>query len=426
MINQFDSVSDYESATLSTAESNVSHIESTNEVKIDGVNVVTDQPKVGDALFLDEDNAKVYIDGDTLVKASIPSAWTHVGFVFLRRGNVIGIVDKSGSDLKYADVLQYTISAITSTSITLTLYNSSGTATTVSVTLSSAAINSTTASEINTAIQAAGIDSNDWWAYLNDDEDAIIVQCDTWAHYTQYNCAMSGGTIAFTTWGDMPASDVYFKNDGGYTNYWGVMNVARTRAWAESNGRTPTNEEPVKVTGNVAPVTPASFEDSTDSGYAYTSTIRAYYGTYDNYLRKGYGVKYPQKYGTFSLGGGKALNEAYALETAPTIDGGTKYKFPAMYNCYVKTYGVDDLDTGDWFLPGSEEGCYLLDDDTIAALATPISTMGTTAINNSTYRWFAERYSVDDARFFNGTGGYLSSIDVYGAFRTQAVTLFTL
>ncbi len=425
MIRKFDSVANYNNATFSTDESTVSQVESTNEIHINGVNVVTDQPKVGDALFLDENNKKVYITAESIVKASIPAAWTHVGYVFLRRGNVKGIIHKTGSDVKYADVLQYTISAITATDITITVKDSSGTNHTVSVTLSSAEINSTSASEINTAIQAASIDSNDWWAYLNDAGDAIIVQCDTWARYDQYYCAMTGGTIAFTTWGDMPASDVYFKNDGGYTNYWGVMNVARTRAWATSNGRVPTTMEPIKVTGNPAPVKPSCFEDSSDEGYPYTALIRAEYGTYDNYLRNGYGVKYPQKYGTFSLGGGKALTEKYALMTAPTKSGGTKYKFPAMYECYSKTFGVDDLDTGDWYLPGSDEGCYLMDDDTLAALAVAINKMASQAINNSTHRWFAERCNVYAARIFNGYDGTLYGYDVYYALRTQAVTLFT-
>jgi hypothetical protein len=52
--------------------------------------------------------------------------------------------------------------------------------------------------------------------------------------------------------------------------------------------------------------------------------------------------------------------------------------------------------------------------------------MGTTAINNSTYRWFAERYGVYSARIFNGYAGYLISSDVCYAYRVQAVTLLDI
>jgi hypothetical protein len=52
--------------------------------------------------------------------------------------------------------------------------------------------------------------------------------------------------------------------------------------------------------------------------------------------------------------------------------------------------------------------------------------MGTTAINNSTYRWFAERYNVYYARIFSGGSGYLDSYYVYSRLRAQAVTLLDI
>lgn len=65
-------------------------------------------------------------------------------------------------------------------------------------------------------------------------------------------------------------------------------------------------------------------------------------------------------------------------------------------------------------------------DETLAILAPSISKMGTTAINNGTSRWFAERYSVYYARFFGGSYGSLSGTSVYGTVRVQAVTLLDI
>ncbi len=41
-------------------------------------------------------------------------------------------------------------------------------------------------------------------------------------------------------------------------------------------------------------------------------------------------------------------------------------------------------------------------------------------------RWFAERYDVGSARYFDGNNGFLASAAVYHAFRTQAVTLWNI
>jgi hypothetical protein len=52
--------------------------------------------------------------------------------------------------------------------------------------------------------------------------------------------------------------------------------------------------------------------------------------------------------------------------------------------------------------------------------------MGTTAINNGTSRWFAERYNVYAARFFDGYNGFLYVTGVYDRLRVQAVTLLDI
>ena len=68
----------------------------------------------------------------------------------------------------------------------------------------------------------------------------------------------------------------------------------------------------------------------------------------------------------------------------------------------------------------------LMRDETLAALAPSITKMGTTAINNSTYRWFAERYHVYGAWLFYGSYGFLYTISVGNGYRAQAVALLNL
>ena len=437
-IKSFPNKQAYESSVKPTIESQVSLIETTREIIVDGVNVITTSPTVGDLVFLNESNEITFVKGGAWIqKAIIPSAWTHVGYVYTRKGKQVGVIDKNGADRKYADVVQFKLNDPTldgaehTASIGVRVSTNYAANTTISFTYTATTL-SQVVTALNAAIDAAktsGGWTNTLWAYIadadgnkvEDDADAtqIIVQFDTWDNYQQYNC--SGMT--HITWGDMPASDVYWRGERGFsTNYWGVMNIARTKAWATSSGRVPSSNEPVGPrVGNDAPVKPSEFASS-----QYCADLRAAYKTYEEYLEKCYMVVFPQKYGSFALPGGKELTMKYALMSAPTKDGGTKYKFPALYYGYNRTYGVDGLDFGDWYLPGVYEGTQLMKDECINTLAPSITKMGTAAINNSTSRWFAERYNVSTARVFNGSNGVLYDDGVGHTYRCQAVALLEI
>lgn len=437
MIKDFNTVKEFNAFTPEQTESTLLHVEETNQVAVSGVNVVTASPQVGDAVYLDSQKKVVYIQGTTLVRSLISSNWTRVGDVYARYGNKVAVLNKNGANVKYLDVCQYAITAISSTTLAIQLRMSPDYSvnTQVDVTLTSAAINATSAAEISAAVAAkaeAVGDTKDWWAYLADaegnkvdsDGTQIIIQCDTCVDYRFYNVSATGCTIAHITWGDMPASSEYWHGERGfYTNYWGVMNIARTKAWATSSGRTPSVQEPVGPrAGNDAPVSPDAFANN-----EYCANLRSTYESYEDYLKKCYMVVSPQKYGCFKLPSGKELTMKYALKTAPTKGGGTKYKFPFLYYCYNTTYGVDGLDYGDWFAPGVLEGTDMMLDATVNAVAATQQRAGdATVLNNSTSRWFAQRCNVNSAWFFAGSDGTLSYGSVYNAYRAQAVTLLNL
>ena len=426
----------YDAAVKPTIESQVSMIETTREIIVDGVNVITTSPVPGDVVFLNESNEITYVKGGAWIqKAIIPTAWTHVGYVYLRKGKKVGIIDKNTADMKYLDVCQYAITAIASTSLTINLSMAPSYAqTAVTVELTSAEINATSAAEISAAVAAKAVEVGDtraWWAYLADadgnkvdtDGTQIIIQLDTCTDHRFYNVSATGCTIAHISWSDMPESGVYWRGERGFhTNYWGVMNIAKTKAWATNSGRVPSTQEPVGPrAGNDAPVKPSAFESS-----EYCANLRAAYKTYEEYLEKCYAVVCPQKYGAFALPDGAEMAARYALKTAPTKDGGEKYKYPALYYGYNHTYGVDGLDYGGWHLPGMLEGTELMKDTCLAALAPSVTKMGTTAINNATYRWFAERYTVNYAWIFHANLGFLYSSNVNHTLRCQAVALLEI
>ena len=428
-IKSYNSKADYTAAVKPTTESQVSMIETTREIIVDGVNVVTTQPTVGDVVFLDDQNKVIYVKGGSWIqKATIPAAWTPVGYVYFRKGKQVGVIHKTGADVKWLDVSQFAWTDMvldgaehsktiglrfgipnwdTTTSITFTY---------TATTLAEAAAACTAAIEAKlTELEASQATIDQWWAYSDEDNSRVIVQRDACTDYRFYNC--SG--LTHITWGDMPAS----SNSGFRVNMRQggekIMNDARGAAYYGTNGRTPT--ENVPPNSNAGIVNKTAFDSS-----PYCQLLRDTYGTYKEYIHQEYRVASPQKLGVFSLPSGKELTAKYGPMTAPTKAGGTKFKYPALYYGYNKSFGVDGLDFGDWYLPGVAEGSILMRDETLASLSPSISKMGTTTIKNSTYRWFAQRYNVTYAWFFNGSNGILNSGNVYYGSRCQAVALLEI
>ena len=428
-IKSYNSKADYTAAVKPTTESQVSMIETTREIIVDGVNVVTTQPTVGDVVFLDDQNKVIYVKGGSWIqKANIPAAWTHVGYVYFRKGRQVGIIHKDGADVKWLDVSQYAwTDAVldgaehektiglrfgipnwdTTTSITFTY---------TATTLAEAAAACTAAIEAKlTELGAPAATIAEWWAYADDANNRVIVQRDACTDYRFYNC--SG--LTHITWGDMPENNNAGFRASGRTSDQRIMNDARGAAYYGTNGATPSADVPLNAAGTI--VNKTAFDSS-----PYCQLLRDTYGTYQEYIHREYRLQYPQKLGVFSLPSGKAMAEMYARMSAPTKSGGMKYKFPALYYGYSKSFGVDGLDFGDWYLPGVAEGAMLMRDETLAALSPSISKMGTTAINNSTHRWFAQRSYVTYAWIFHGLSGALGFNHVYYSYRCQAVALLEI
>ena len=428
-IKSYNSKADYQAAVKPTTESQVSMIETTREIIVDGVNVVTTQPTVGDVVFLDDQNKIIYVKGGTWIqKANIPAAWTHVGYVYFRKGKQVGIIHKTGADQKWLDVSQFAwTDAVldgaehektiglrfgipdwnTTTDITFTY---------TATTLAEAAAACTAAIEAKlTELSAPQTTIDQWWAYADEANNRVIVQRDACTDYRFYNCT----GLTHITWGDMPE-----KSNSGFrvnmrTGGEKIMNDARGAAYYGTNGRTPTEDVPLN--SNAGIVKKSAFDSS-----PYCQLLRDTYGTYQEYIHQEYRVACPQKLGVFSLPSGKELTAKYGLMTAPTKAGSTKYKYPALWYGYNKSFGVDGLDFGDWYLPGVSEGAMLMRDETLAALSPSISKMGTSAINNSTSRWFAQRYNANHAWRFNGNNGILNSSGVSATNRCQAVALLEI
>ena len=439
-IKKVNNLSEYAAKPKSSTETTLTGVTDGNELRVDGINVRVSTPVLGDAVYADANGYYFYKGGDCLNHALLTDAGlTAVGPVCGFLDGKAVVMNGTEADHKYADVLQFTITAITSTTptINLRLRDTSkisdaqyASPIPVTPTLTSTDINATTAAEISAAVAAKAAEVGDtqaWWAYLADadgnkvDEGGtcIVVQCDVWSNYNQYIVSGDGLTVSFATWGDMPENSWYKKQNGQTTNYCGLMNIARGATYFGTNGRVPTADIAVgSEASNTNPVKREEFNTS-----AFCTAIRNHYKTYEAYLQGEFGIPYPQKWGCFGLPHAKELTLKYALKTAPTKDGGNKYKFPAMFYAYSTTYGIDGLDFGDWYLQGVHEGVQFMDDDNMAVINRTLSKMGKSVINNGTYRWFAQRYYVLFAWFFGGSYGNLGYGSVGSTYRSRALAL---
>jgi len=433
-IEQYNDAASYNSAGKPTTESRVANIKEGNVSKFDGVNVpTTDTPVFGDAVYLDENGKKVAIRRDVYNSSLVPASWTYKG-VFLnyhkdgRWRTFLGNYSSLPS-YKYADVLQYALTAIASTSLTLKLRIRDtsksgdaqyGTNIDVPVTLTSTNFDATTVAEITAALEAKATEMGDtqaWWCYLaNDnnekvDSDAtrIVVQCDAWSNYQQYNCGCTGGTLSFATWGDMPASDNYRKVNGKSTNYRGLMNFAGAASYWGTSGRTLSANVAVhSEAGNTDPMKLSEFQSS-----QYAAEIRAYYKTYEAYLRGEFGILALMKVGAFALPDGEALTAKYGPMMAPTKAGSTKAKYPALNWGYNQGGHLWDV----------TEGVLMMEDSNLAVINATQTKAGKVTLSNASYRWFAQRYYVNVAWVFYGTSRNLYYVGVYGAYQVGAVSL---
>lgn len=412
------------SAGVPTNESRVALVEDENDVVVDGVNVIKSIPEFGDPIFTDASGKTVIIDAASLVPSLIPSGWAYKGpFLIDWDKGYMAVFNGDFTSLptrKFADVVQFevTIPAASGEMSLGAQFVSAGTTTTVTVQydssegLASAAntyeeSGDTLCGKINLALKAIDGITGTWWAYL-DDNGKVILQRDTWTDYRQYTCS---GALTHVTWGDMPAASTYLKANGRITNYRGIQNIAGGAVYWGVSGRDLTADVAVgSEAGNTNPMKLSEYQSS-----PYAAAIRAAYPTYEDYLRGEFGIPLPQGLGCFALPDGKELTEKYGPITAPTKDGGSKAKFPALN----WAYSLGDNN----HLWDVTEGTLIMEDGHLSKLNATQSRMGKVTISAATYRWFAQRYGVYNAWFFIGTSRYLGYYFVSNVFQVGAVTL---
>lgn len=110
MIKTYPDRAAHDAAAKSETESTVALIENVNKVVIDGVNVVTSQPKVGDIVCYDENRRLRFVELDSYREGVLPSAWETAGIVVIRKGDAVTVMSKDIESLPWCPICVYLVS----------------------------------------------------------------------------------------------------------------------------------------------------------------------------------------------------------------------------------------------------------------------------------------------------------------------------
>lgn len=433
-IKLYETEAAYEAAAKSTIESSISLIETNNEIKADGVNVLTKSPVKGDIVALNEKNEVVYITLESFTTGTFPSAWTKVGVVVMRRGKEVIIVDKANASYKWSDIY----------SLKLTGFTLDGTDRTGTLGVNDASAwgtynnyvipyNATTIEDFIAQLNAffaanEPFATQNWQAKDNGDGSVSLIYL--FSDYRQY---ANKGSAGFTVEGNLfPESKALasIRRKNGYRGAEGaVSSYYKALQYLRSDNSSTTYNPNTRVSSirRAYPICLPSFLGTSQYQTDKCALLREHYGEgeegWKRFMRDCMPVN-PSLTGNMAQRDGLERTRQLAAYTYVAKDGSVKPASPAANYVQSKNYECDGLRKGDWYLPTVEDLTNILQDIQYAAETSDRNTdrvnkalykIGGNAISNASYLWSACRYGAYGAWSSYGGSGYFGGGSMYAA-----------
>lgn len=397
--------------------------------------------KVGDAVYADADGNVHFIAGKSVVAASIPADWEFTGVVALREGTKATILHKNeNTGITFANCWLFNV-----TGLTFPLASS------VSMVMQQGPTSGNTPVEVGTYTSSEGVttldefvdDLDDWlqdnptaegaladygWhaakmkdAYGNDACFIIVDNMNAQSRFSPVKSSSSGVTAPLYMWNyaGFTTDVTQIKRKDGVMTSAAVWNKERFKAYnANVNGPT----DSLTTTGLF-----------NEAGFEATTTVKGYYGTYDNYLDH----MVPDTdattgaYAVFKGLGKQTADRLNAVKYTP-LNGTEKAVFGAEAFAAGQrahsTASVPGLDEGDWYIPGIDEEYEIfsaMKTDGSDPVNAALVAAGSSARSLSVARWVPARYINYNAWFLGSYGDFGSSSFFYGR-RACCVALLDL
>ena len=381
--------------------------------------------KVGDAVYADADGNVHFIAGKSVTAASIPEGWEFVGVVALREGTKATILHKNeGSNIKFASCWLFKVGGLTfplasSVSMVMQQASSSGTST--------VEIGTYTSSEGVTTLDEFVSDLDEW---LQDNPTTEGALADYGWHAAKMADA-DGNDACFIIVDKMTAQSRISpikSSANGVTStiyMWDFAGLNRdmstiVRKDGVSTASCVWNKDRFKnYNNNVGNPTDSltTIGLFSEAGFNATTTVKGYYGTYDNYLDH----MVPDTdattgaYAVFK-GLGKHIAEKLVEVKYTPLNATETAVFSAVaYAAEQKahsTASVEGLDTGDWYVPSIDENYEIFSamkidgSDPVNACMTAA---GSSARSLSLSSWIQARYNSSNPWITANYGSYYTS-----------------
>jgi len=418
-----------------------------------GSPVETDDPQIGDALYVDGSGNKHYLKGGDMLKGTtIPSGYLPVGVVIQRRGDDVLVHYYNCNETKrFASAWMWEITGMTLDGASHSIVFRQRKNETENVNIGTFTYTASTLADFCTALDtwlrshpggtAAGAGWNyDWHCeymenYLGN--MACIVIADVISDYRQANSIVASGATATMNYAyALPAigDSTGFERVGGSHGIRAGANANRLIEYYTSNpGTTATLTSDVTPTTANVVVSKTQFESD-----SHCTPLRAVYKTYAEYIKKCVMLKWPAlTYGMKTVFG-KQKEWTYALsgKTHKKKDGTTYTTFPAASYVGSIAFNSPGLEAGCWRMMGIEDTFEMISKmkaglsghTTYAGydiVNKTLNAMGGAIVSLGDHRWLAVRYNLANAWIFS-SAGLFTNYTFYANLRVSAVALLTL
>jgi len=394
-----------------------------------GSPVETDDPQIGDALYVDGSGNKHYLKGGDMLKGTtIPSGYLPVGVVIQRRGDDVLVHYYNCNETKrFASAWMWEITGMTLDGASHSIVFRQRKNETENVNIGTFTYTASTLADFCTALDtwlrshpggtAAGAGWNyDWHCeymenYLGN--MACIVIADVISDYRQANSIVASGATATMNYAyALPAigDSTGFERVGGSHGIRAGANANRLIEYYTSNpGTTATLTSDVTPTTANVVVSKTQFESD-----SHCTPLRAVYKTYAEYIKKCVMLKWPAlTYGMKTVFG-KQKEWTYALsgKTHKKKDGTTYTTFPAASYVGSIAFNSPGLEAGCWRMMGIEDTFEMISKmkaglsghTTYAGydiVNKTLNAMGGAIVSLGDHRWLAVRYLNSAAWLFS-------------------------
>lgn len=416
-------------------QSAVSYIEDDGALIYDGVNVVVDKPAagVGDLAVFDKTTGTIrFVKGATLVAEQLSPQLVPVAVVYARQGGRVLIVSLENAlgSTRWANTYKVALSGFDLSAggtavltFGLGIYKIN-----LTLTWGAGAELSDIHAQINSFVTGQ-IKDYGWTSSVDEANSRIIMSSNTWSPSYATIGVVSGCQIT------RPPEDInyqttltgvliegsaeYVRRNNGVNSSFAGCNPEKFLQYYSANGSDTTGIKP----GSSTIIRESAFTEEANP------ELVAAYPTYRDYLFGEHLLQYPAAYGAL-LRDGKANTHLIGGLRFVDIHGESVPRYPAA--AAALDYGVTvegattGLEAGAWWLPSVDE-VYLLMHDRVLTSADresdpvnrTLSRLGkTTCYGSGYYPWTSCEYNSNNAFFYNGYTGYVSS---NGKYYTNAV-----